>query len=178
MGLVDELTPVLGLLVRYRANYTPRGGQLLEDGHAQRRARDEPGTPASFWRVFVRTRQVEGWLGLYKGFFPVALTSLLIPLAQYPATHLVVLLEPSSRGLGADETEPSVAALARYILASFALNQPASLRTTAPPYASTGLSCNDNTRTTSPSSRQKPHYTLSSLPPSAAARTSSTSPPA
>lgn len=57
--------PLTGVLVRFRANYTPKGLQLDGEGGVQ------PHTGPvvnSYFAMFARVRRLEGWLGLYKGF--------------------------------------------------------------------------------------------------------------
>lgn len=57
--------PLAGVLVRFRANYTPKGLQLDGEGGLQ------PHTGPvinSYFSMFARVKRLEGWLGLYKGF--------------------------------------------------------------------------------------------------------------
>ena len=57
--------PLTGVLVRFRANYTPKGLQLDGEGGVQ------PHTGPvvnSYFAMFARVRRLEGWLRLYKGF--------------------------------------------------------------------------------------------------------------
>jgi endo-1,4-beta-mannosidase len=59
--------PFVGVLVRYRANYTPKAGAVRLD--------DEPGLPGnltsdaslSYFGMMQRVYRIEGWGGLYKG---------------------------------------------------------------------------------------------------------------
>lgn len=56
--------PLAGVLVRFRANYTPKGLQLDGEGGLQ------PHTGPvinSYFAMFARVKRLEGWLGLYKG---------------------------------------------------------------------------------------------------------------
>lgn len=56
--------PLAGVLVRFRANYTPKGLQLDGEGGVQ------PHTGPvinSYFAMFMRVKRLEGWPGLYKG---------------------------------------------------------------------------------------------------------------
>ncbi|EPT05042.1 hypothetical protein FOMPIDRAFT_1021734 [Fomitopsis schrenkii] len=67
--------PLTGALVRVRANYNPRGLQLDADGNI------EPHTGpvvTSFVGMLARVKRIEGWAGLYKGFMPTLLFSLVL----------------------------------------------------------------------------------------------------
>ncbi|TDL24319.1 hypothetical protein BD410DRAFT_786434 [Rickenella mellea] len=64
--------PLAGTLVRFRANYNPKGLQLDSEGGA------EPHTGpvvTSFFAMMGRVKRLEGWAGLYKGFMPTFLTT-------------------------------------------------------------------------------------------------------
>ncbi|KAJ7061810.1 hypothetical protein C8F01DRAFT_1138417 [Mycena amicta] len=74
--------PFLGVLVRYRANYTPKRLQLPEDD--QTPPADE--LVKSYFGIMRRVYRVEGFAGLYKGIVPSILTTLLAPLVQMPVT--------------------------------------------------------------------------------------------
>ncbi|KAJ6593960.1 hypothetical protein B0H19DRAFT_43111 [Mycena capillaripes] len=70
--------PLTGVLVRFRANYTPRGLALDTDGAAF------PHTGPvvnSYFGMFRRVWQIEGFSGLYKGLMPTFLTALVVSLA-------------------------------------------------------------------------------------------------
>jgi hypothetical protein len=56
------LVPFIGVVVRYRANYNPRALNLSEED-----ARVAPRI-SSLLSMFLRTRRIEGWQGLWKGF--------------------------------------------------------------------------------------------------------------
>ncbi|KIK67358.1 hypothetical protein GYMLUDRAFT_37460 [Collybiopsis luxurians FD-317 M1] len=67
--------PLTGVLVRFRANYNPKGLQLDTDGNAQ------PHTGpviTSYFAMFKRVYQIEGWPGLYKGLMPTLLSTLFV----------------------------------------------------------------------------------------------------
>ncbi|KAL5485429.1 hypothetical protein ACEPAI_8071 [Sanghuangporus weigelae] len=67
--------PLFGTLVRFRANYTPKGLQLDGEGGVQ------PHTGPvvnSYFAMFMRVKRLEGWSGLYKGFMPTLISSLFI----------------------------------------------------------------------------------------------------
>jgi len=67
--------PLTGILVRFRANYNPKGLQLDSEGGA---------TPytgpvvKSYFGMLVRVFRLEGWAGLYKGLMPTAISTLLV----------------------------------------------------------------------------------------------------
>ncbi|KAI0070182.1 mitochondrial carrier [Panus rudis PR-1116 ss-1] len=68
-------TPLTGALVRLRANYNPRGLQLDDEGNA------EPHTGpivTSFFGMLGRVKRIEGWSGLYKGFMPTFIETVLL----------------------------------------------------------------------------------------------------
>jgi hypothetical protein len=57
-----------GVIVRLRANYTPKsigGGDLKE---STKQSNQEPPVGTSLWGMFWRVRRIEGWIGLLKGF--------------------------------------------------------------------------------------------------------------
>ncbi|CDZ98727.1 Mitochondrial substrate/solute carrier [Phaffia rhodozyma] len=56
--------PLVGALVRFRANYTPRGVGLDEED-----ARVGP-VVNSLWAMMIRVKNLEGWDGMYKGVIP------------------------------------------------------------------------------------------------------------
>ncbi|KAJ7287475.1 mitochondrial carrier domain-containing protein [Mycena rebaudengoi] len=67
--------PFTGVLVRFRANYTPRGLALDNEGSAV------PHTGPvvrSYFGMFKRVWQIEGVQGMYKGLMPTFLSSLLV----------------------------------------------------------------------------------------------------
>lgn len=67
--------PLAGALVRFRANYTPKGLQLDGEGGVQ------PHTGPvvnSYFAMLARIKRLEGWSGLYKGFMPSLLSSFVI----------------------------------------------------------------------------------------------------
>ncbi|KAH8118983.1 hypothetical protein DFH11DRAFT_412876 [Phellopilus nigrolimitatus] len=79
--------PIAGTLVRFRANYTPKGLQLDGEGGVQ------PHTGPvvnSYFAMFKRVKRLEGWSGLYKGFMPGFLSSLVIVafIAVLPGTPI------------------------------------------------------------------------------------------
>ncbi|KAJ7061814.1 mitochondrial carrier domain-containing protein [Mycena amicta] len=74
--------PFLGVLVRYRANYTPKRLQLPEDD----RTPPSDDLVKSYFGILRRVYRVEGFAGLYKGIVPAILTALLAPLVQIPIT--------------------------------------------------------------------------------------------
>ncbi|KAJ6499244.1 hypothetical protein C8R45DRAFT_981678 [Mycena sanguinolenta] len=72
------VTPLSGVLVRFRANYTPRGLALDNEGSAV------PHTGpvvTSYFAMFRRVLQIEGFQGLYKGLMPQLITALTVSLA-------------------------------------------------------------------------------------------------
>ncbi|KAL0577317.1 hypothetical protein V5O48_004673 [Marasmius crinis-equi] len=66
------IVPFEGTLVRFRANYNPKGLQLDAEGGAQ------PHTGPviqSYFGMMRRVYNIEGWSGLYKGFMPTFLST-------------------------------------------------------------------------------------------------------
>ncbi|KAF7303442.1 hypothetical protein MIND_00573000 [Mycena indigotica] len=86
--------PFLGVLVRYRANYTPHRLQLPDDD--QTPPADEVVT--SYLGVMRRVYRVEGWAGFYKGLVPAVLTTMLTPLAQMPFKMILSLFDAPRGG--------------------------------------------------------------------------------
>lgn len=58
------VVPFEGILVRYRANYAPRGLRLTEEGVEGQHGPDH--SVNSLWGMFKRVRGLEGTEGLYK----------------------------------------------------------------------------------------------------------------
>ncbi|KAF7361842.1 hypothetical protein MVEN_00528700 [Mycena venus] len=72
------VVPLSGVLVRFRANYTPRGLSLDTEGSAV------PHTGpvvSSYFSMFRRVLKIEGFQGLYKGLMPTFITALTVSLA-------------------------------------------------------------------------------------------------
>ncbi|KAK7472829.1 hypothetical protein VKT23_000936 [Stygiomarasmius scandens] len=92
------LVPLTGVLVRFRANYNPRGLQLDAEGGAQ------PHTGPiiqSYFGMMHRVYTIEGISGLYKGLMPTLLSTLVVTLM------IVVFLDtptPSHNKYRAPET--------------------------------------------------------------------------
>ncbi|PBK81942.1 mitochondrial carrier [Armillaria gallica] len=66
------IVPLTGILIRFRANYNPKGLQLDPEGGAQ------PHTGPvikSYFGMMKRVYQIEGWPGLYKGLMPTLLST-------------------------------------------------------------------------------------------------------
>ncbi|KAK0212557.1 hypothetical protein DFS33DRAFT_1282615 [Desarmillaria ectypa] len=66
------IVPLTGVLIRFRANYNPKGLQLDPEGGAQ------PHTGPvikSYFGMMKRVYQIEGWPGLYKGLMPTLLST-------------------------------------------------------------------------------------------------------
>ncbi|KAF8664364.1 hypothetical protein AX16_000736 [Volvariella volvacea WC 439] len=83
------VVPFTGILVRFRANYNPKGLQLDSEGGAQ------PHTGPiirSYFQMMVRVYRLEGWAGLYKGLMPTLISS-----AVVTALIIVFLDAPNPR---------------------------------------------------------------------------------
>lgn len=73
------IVPFVGIIVRFRVNYNPRGLNLGPSGDVVGIAPDG-GEDArvvgpkvtSLLGMFLRVRRIEGWKGLYKGFSKLA----------------------------------------------------------------------------------------------------------
>ncbi|KAF8581611.1 mitochondrial carrier [Ramaria rubella] len=72
--------PLIGALVRFRANYAPKGLQLDSEGGVQPHA--GPVVP-SYFSMIIRVKKLEGWSGLYKGFMPSAISTLIVTLFMW-----------------------------------------------------------------------------------------------
>ncbi|KAF7321604.1 hypothetical protein MKEN_00681500 [Mycena kentingensis (nom. inval.)] len=84
------VVPLTGALVRFRANYSPRGLALDEEGAAA------PVGPvlSSFFATLARVWRLEGVAGLYKGLMPTLLS------ASIMSIIIVALLDDSSASPG------------------------------------------------------------------------------
>lgn len=71
------VVPFSGVLVRFRANFNPKGIRMDEEGSAA-----PPTGPVvkSYFAMFVRVFRIEGAPGLYKGLMPTAITTLMVTL--------------------------------------------------------------------------------------------------
>ncbi|KAI6157751.1 mitochondrial carrier [Pisolithus tinctorius] len=81
------IVPLTGAIVRFRANYNPKGLQLDPEGDVQ------PHTGpviSSFFAMLKRVYDIEGWSGLYKGLMPTLISSLII------TAFLIVFLDDNS----------------------------------------------------------------------------------
>ncbi|KAJ7681364.1 hypothetical protein B0H17DRAFT_1076470 [Mycena rosella] len=87
MLLTFLIMPFVGVLVRYRANYTPKTGAVRLDG-------EDGQTPApiadftSYFGMMKRVHRFEGWAGLYKGIMPSIITSLVLIVVIAPFSVL------------------------------------------------------------------------------------------
>jgi len=83
------IVPLTGILVRFRANYNPKGLQLDNEGGVQ------PHTGPvihSYFAMGARVYTIEGWAGLYKGLMPTMLSTLAVTI------YILVFLDtPSAR---------------------------------------------------------------------------------
>ncbi|KAF9465064.1 hypothetical protein BDZ94DRAFT_1190125 [Collybia nuda] len=69
------IVPLTGILVRFRANYNPKGLQLDSEGGAQ--AHTGP-VIHSYFGMLTRVYKIEGWAGLYKGLMPTMLSTVFV----------------------------------------------------------------------------------------------------
>ncbi|KAF8065010.1 mitochondrial carrier domain-containing protein [Lyophyllum atratum] len=92
LGLSLAITiPLVGVLVRYRANYSPKAIRLenVEDGSdTVTQVRTGPAV-SGYFAMLKRIYKLEGWAGLYKGTMPVLLLSLFF----YLLTGIYILVE-------------------------------------------------------------------------------------
>ncbi|KAH9485435.1 hypothetical protein JR316_0002343 [Psilocybe cubensis] len=79
--------PLTGVLVRFRANYNPKGLQLDSEGGA---APHTGPVVHSYIGMMSRVYRLEGWAGLYKGLVPTALSTF--------AVSLVILFAMDTQG--------------------------------------------------------------------------------
>ncbi|KAJ7111772.1 hypothetical protein C8R44DRAFT_677361 [Mycena epipterygia] len=86
LGLIFGITiPFVGVLVRYRANYTPKAGAVRldgEDGLAAAPSSDS----ISYFGMMKRVYRIEGWAGLYKGIMPSIIASLIAIVMLVPVS--------------------------------------------------------------------------------------------
>jgi len=67
--------PLIGTLVRFRANYTPKGLQLDQDGGVQPHVGP---VVSGFWGMLLRIKRLEGLSGFYKGLMPTLLSTTML----------------------------------------------------------------------------------------------------
>jgi len=67
--------PLTGILVRFRANYNPKGLQLDSEGGA---APHTGPVVRSYFGMMFRVFRLEGWAGLYKGLMPTAISTFFV----------------------------------------------------------------------------------------------------
>jgi len=67
--------PLSGTLVRFRANYNPKGLQLDAEGGVE--AHTGP-VVTTYFGMMRRVLKIEGWAGMYKGLMPTLLSALLL----------------------------------------------------------------------------------------------------
>ncbi|KAF7313946.1 hypothetical protein HMN09_00553000 [Mycena chlorophos] len=88
------VTPLVGALVRLRANYAPRRVQLPTDASATEEG--EPGPVArgrtSYFGMLKRVHRIEGWAGMYKGIMPSIIESVLSIVLVAPILSLAITL--------------------------------------------------------------------------------------
>ncbi|KAJ3988548.1 hypothetical protein F5890DRAFT_1570993 [Lentinula detonsa] len=74
--------PLLGVLVRFRAQYNPSGLQLDDEGapqpHTGLSCSLSGPVVTSYFAMMKRVYRIEGWAGLYKGFMPTFLSTLFV----------------------------------------------------------------------------------------------------
>ncbi|GLB39647.1 putative mitochondrial carrier (TC 2.A.29) family protein [Lyophyllum shimeji] len=86
--------PLTGVLIRYRANYSPKVVQLEGDDVA---AQGRKGPAVSgYFSMLARVYRLEGWAGLYKGTMPAVLVSLVA--ITYHAIRFIILGNASLPG--------------------------------------------------------------------------------
>ncbi|KAJ6623652.1 mitochondrial carrier domain-containing protein [Mycena sp. CBHHK59/15] len=92
-GLVLGITiPFMGVLIRYRANYSPKRLQLAaDDGAPTLTDHDEHGSPNSYLGMMKRVYNIEGWSGLYKGIMPSFISSFIAAVAVIPIAVFLAL---------------------------------------------------------------------------------------
>ncbi|KAJ7020720.1 hypothetical protein C8F04DRAFT_1241783 [Mycena alexandri] len=81
--------PLVGVLVRYRANYTPKTGAVRLDDEAGV-VQSTSDANLSYFGMMKRVHRVEGWSGLYKGLMPTIITSLIAVVVAAPVSLLLV----------------------------------------------------------------------------------------
>jgi hypothetical protein len=67
--------PFAGVLVRYRANYTPKTGTVRLDDEADAAPRAD--ASIGYFGMMKRVYRLEGWAGLYKGIMPTIIATLI-----------------------------------------------------------------------------------------------------
>ncbi|KAJ6536360.1 hypothetical protein B0H19DRAFT_1183281 [Mycena capillaripes] len=102
LGLVCIITmPFVGVLVRYRANYTPKQGAVrlsLEDEAGDASPSDSKKS-LSYFGMMRRVYRIEGWAGLYKGLMPSILTGLIALVVDVPISVVLSFYPPRQFGL-------------------------------------------------------------------------------
>ncbi|KAF8173248.1 hypothetical protein K438DRAFT_1940283 [Mycena galopus ATCC 62051] len=74
--------PFAGVLVRYRANYTPKTGTVRLDDEADTAPRAD--ASIGYFGMMKRVHRLEGWAGLYKGIMPTIIATLIAVVVATP----------------------------------------------------------------------------------------------
>ncbi|KAJ6468207.1 hypothetical protein C8R45DRAFT_1017919 [Mycena sanguinolenta] len=83
--------PLVGVLIRYRANYTPKTGAVRLDDEVAPSVAPRADASIGYFGMMKRVHRLEGWEGLYKGIMPSIITSLIADVVVAPFS--VVLLQ-------------------------------------------------------------------------------------
>ncbi|KAJ7167952.1 hypothetical protein C8R46DRAFT_951066 [Mycena filopes] len=91
LGLTLAITiPFLGVLIRFRANYTPKIGSVrLDDEGGAGNVPSTSDADLSYFGMMKRVHRVEGWSGLYKGIMPTLIASVLAVIVAVPVGVLL-----------------------------------------------------------------------------------------
>ncbi|KAJ7092949.1 mitochondrial carrier [Mycena belliarum] len=92
LGVLVAITlPFAGVLIRFRANYTPKTGALRLDGEDGMGSHASPDTSLSYFGMMARVYRIEGWTGLYKGLMPSIISGLVASVIVIPLTLVLAL---------------------------------------------------------------------------------------
>ncbi|KAJ6536361.1 hypothetical protein B0H19DRAFT_1183285 [Mycena capillaripes] len=106
LGLLCIITsPFVGVLVRYRANYMPKGGtvRLSSEDEAGDTPPSDSEASLSYFGMMKRVYRIEGWAGLYKGLIPSIITGLIALVVHVPISLVRGLYPPQALGQIASE---------------------------------------------------------------------------
>ncbi|KAJ7852822.1 hypothetical protein B0H14DRAFT_799430 [Mycena olivaceomarginata] len=104
MALMLAITmPFAGVLIRYRANYTPKTGTVRLDDEAGPGIAPRTDPSIGYFGMMKRVHRLEGWAGLYKGTMPTIVASLivvapftLLAALQYSHGRIIIIPDHSS----------------------------------------------------------------------------------
>ncbi|KAJ6589707.1 hypothetical protein B0H19DRAFT_1367922 [Mycena capillaripes] len=91
--------PFAGVLVRYRANSTPKTGQIRLDDEAEPAGARSSDVSLGYFGMMKRVRRIEGWAGLYRGTMPSIIAICIALLSVIRGVVLIPMLIVVNRAI-------------------------------------------------------------------------------